>query len=89
MKNFFFTFGRDKRFPFQGGWVIIKAPDIKTAVSVFRLYFPHPDDEETLNCSDYYTEGQFMKTEMYKTGNLGTFCHEIIGPYVHLREEGR
>ena len=84
MKDFFFTFGRDKRYPCQGGWVNVKAPDINTAIAVFKLYYPHPEDDNTLNCADYYTEEQFMETEMYKTGNLGAFCHEIIGPYYYL-----
>ena len=88
MKNFFFTFGLDIRYPFQGGWVTVKAPDIKTAIAVFKLYFPHPEDDMMLNCSDYYTEEQFMKTETYKTGNLGYWCHAILG-FVPTFPDGR
>ncbi len=82
MKKFYFTFGSADCFPFKGGWVIVKAPDLKTAFAVFKLYYPHPKDKGILNCADYYTEDDFLKTEMYHSGNRGYYCHEIVGPHV-------
>ena len=70
----FYTFGTDDRFPFCGGWVEVEAPTMKEAHVVFREHYP---DREPgiLNCSDYYTEEQFNKSDMPVTGNRGAFCH--------------
>ncbi len=76
MSRFFFTFGTSDKFPFCGGWVEVFAPDRAKAVATYRSR--HPDfNEGIVNCSDIYTEEQFMKTEMVQ-GNLGAACHEIL-----------
>ena len=54
VKNFYFTFGSWEGMPFQNGYIIVKAKDIKEAGRKFAKWFPNPEDEETLNCSDYY-----------------------------------
>ena len=41
MEIFYFTYGTDKNFPFQGGWTEIHAADRKQAVALFRR--EHPD----------------------------------------------
>lgn len=76
MQRFFFTFGTSDKFPFCGGWVEVLAPDRAKAVATYRSH--HPDfNEGIVNCSDIYTEEQFMKTEMVKS-NLGAACHEVL-----------
>ena len=80
INNFYFTFGTDEAFPFQGGWVIVKAPDMMTARQIFMLYFPSVSGY--LNCAFVYSEEEFKKTKMYKDGeNMGAGCHMIIGPH--------
>lgn len=77
MKKYYYTFGMDERFPFQGGWTEVIADDINNAHAVFRR--KHPDRTPgILNCSDYYTEQQFRKSEMYGNGNLGRKCLEVL-----------
>lgn len=80
INNYYFTFGTSESFPFQGGWVIIKAPNMIAARKIFACYFPNTSD--CLNCSFVYTEEEFLFTKMYEEGhNMGAGCHLIIGPY--------
>ena len=80
LSNFYFTFGTNRQFPYQGGWVVVKAPDILIARKIFMFYFPH--ENGYLNCSFVYTEEEFKKTIMYKEkDNMGAGCHLIIGPH--------
>lgn len=75
--KFYFTYGTWKGFPYKGGWTVVKADDKEKAISIFRLY--HPDHHENcINCTDVYGEDYFHKSKMYKGGNLGAYCHEII-----------
>ena len=76
MKNFYFTYGTEGH-PFYGGWSIIAAPDINTAIAVFQLFHPNKHGD-CLNCSSYYTEEQFRNTGMWKHGNFGARLHEVI-----------
>lgn len=73
----FYTFGADDHSPFCGGWVEVEAPTMKEAHAVFREYYPDREPG-TLNCSDYYTEDQFKKSDMLVTGNRGAFCHRRL-----------
>lgn len=79
MNTYYFTFGMDETFPFQGGWVEVSAPNIRAAARIFKEYFPNDDDPNILNCADYYSEEAFRQSEMI-TGNLGAGCHMVIGP---------
>lgn len=80
MKTYYFTFGTDEDFPFQGGWVEVVAPNIRAAARIFKAYFPNDNDPDILNCADYYSEEVFRQTEMM-AGNMGAGCHLVIGPY--------
>ena len=76
MERVYFTYGTSG-YPFCGGWTVVKAESMEMACSLFRVH--HPDKiSGLLNCADVYTEEQFLKTEMPKTGNFGEFCHERI-----------
>lgn len=76
MNKFFFTFGTSEKFPYRCGWVEVFAPDRAKAVATYRAKFPDVN-EGIVNCSDIYTEEQFMKTEMVNN-NLGAACHEVL-----------
>ena len=76
MERFYFTYGTSG-YPFCGGWTVVKAESMEMACSLFRAH--HPDKiPGLLNCADYYTEEQFLETEMSAKGNFGEFCHEMI-----------
>lgn len=76
MARYFFTYGTDGQ-PFVGGRTEVDAPDGHAACAAFRAY--HPDKTEGLvNCSSIYDEEHFKLTEMYRKGNFGFRCHEII-----------
>ena len=82
METFYFTYGTDKNFPFQGGWTEVHAADRNQAVALFRR--EHPDRSPGLvNCSSIYTEKQFKDKvlPLYKDGDaFWSVCHECIAP---------
>lgn len=82
METFYFTYGTDKNFPFQGGWTEVHAADRNQAVALFRR--EHPDRSPGLvNCSSIYTEKQFQDKvlPLYKDGDaFWRVCHECITP---------
>lgn len=81
-QTFYFTYGTDKNFPFQGGWTEVHATDRNQAVALFRR--EHPDRSPGLvNCSSIYTEKQFQDKvlPLYKDGDaFWSVCHECITP---------
>lgn len=77
MNSFYFTFGSDPEYPYQGGWVTVHAKTKEQACSVFRLYFPDRTPN-VLNCAFVYTEEEFKTTRMFQ-GLEGEFCHAELG----------
>lgn len=70
MPKFYFTYGTSESYPFKGGWTEVEAPDMRTAIAVFRL--AHPDKaENTINCAFYYTEEEFYADDSFVNGNRG------------------
>lgn len=61
MKNYYFTFGSDEKFPFHDGFIVVKADSIKEAARKFDEWYPNEMYEDTLNCSDYYSEKDWKK----------------------------
>lgn len=80
MKKFYFTYGTDLKYPFQGGWSLIYAPDLRSAQQIFKAVHPNREGSDCLNCADYYTAEQFMQTDAFREGNRGAKCHEVICP---------
>ena len=81
MNRYYFTFGTDPEYPYRGGWVVIVAPDLHTAVEVFKLYYPGGKDNGWQTYADCYTEERFLNTGMGQTGNHGAYCRKVIGPW--------
>ena len=83
--TFYFSFGSSDSYPFRGGWVEVRADDIKQAETLFRSHFPdrHPG---VLNCAFVYTEQEWRKTLMAE-GHGGQKCHQVIDtPGVYRRD---
>lgn len=70
----YYTFGRDERYPYCGGWVEVEAYSMTACHKIFRMYFPDKTPG-VLNCADFYTEGAFHRTEMPLTGNYDAGCY--------------
>jgi hypothetical protein len=80
MKKWFFTFGTDSKFPYQNGWIEIHADSINEALAKFETRF---GDKAFVRPGIYnyafdYTEERFIQTGMFKGGNFGFRCHEVI-----------
>ena len=58
-KNWYFTFGSDKNYPFQNGYLIVKAESIHQAIDLFKVKYPNRKDSGCVNCSFYYSQEQW------------------------------
>lgn len=76
---FYYTFGTDKKFPYQNGWIEIAAPSQTEANDIFNQFYPPRDNnQQILNCAFVYTEEKFRKTAIFnqnKNHNHG--CHAV------------
>ena len=84
MSNYFyFTFGSSGQI-YEGGWVQIKAETLCQAQEKFRRHFgvrawkDHDPWCGTLAYASHYDQEDFDTMEMFKTGNYGAMCHEVI-----------
>ena len=77
LSNYYFTFGTDERYPYYGGWLVIEAESMNRAVDIFKTLYPSTT-EWILACDGCYTEAQFERTGLAKTGHYGEYCHEVI-----------
>lgn len=77
LQNFYFTFGSSPSFPFQEGYIIIKATTRDEAVDRFRHDYPDKNNS-CVNCSFIYDETE------WKEGNIGRYYKE---PFVVLSSE--
>lgn len=74
LENFYFTFGSASTFPYERGYLIVRAYDIKSAFKKFRGKYPDRT-AGTLNCADYYTQTQWTNLNFNKDWRI---CHEVI-----------
>lgn len=76
MLDFYFTYGKELTYPFQGGWTRVTAPCKNMAIEKFREV--HPDRiPGVVNCASIYyasTSTAFLKHH----GNYGAFEHEHL-----------
>lgn len=75
---FYFTFGTDEKYPFQGGWVKVFASSKAEAIITFRKHYPNRANSNCYNACDCYASDYFENTNMFKNGNLGAFCHKVL-----------
>lgn len=85
LQKFYFTFGRNPLYPYQGGWVEIIAENIQQAQAIFRAIYPNRPGSTALNYAFHYTEQQFAKSGMLD-GNLGAKCHAV---HIQMKEEAK
>ena len=88
MPKYYFTYGTDPSYPFQGGWTEIEAPAKPSACIIFKMFHPNlPGSAGVLNYAGLYTEEEFIASGMAgPEGNFGAFCQELI--LVHREEFG-
>ena len=75
--KFFFTYGTDPEFPYQGGWTEISADNFMTALRVFQLFHPNRSGSTAYNFAFAYNETNWKNTRMFKENNC----------YGHARRE--
>lgn len=71
---FFFTFGTAKQFPYQGGYLIVRARNQAEAIQRFRRSYPDIN-ENTVNCAFIYNEWKWIDKNNCCTDSI---CREII-----------
>lgn len=87
MNNYYFTYGVEGH-PFRGGWTIVTAPDMDSAVEIFKIFHPCKHGN-IVNCAGIYTEKYFIKTEMSRIGNRGAGTVEEISLTRTILDESR
>lgn len=77
MRKFYFTYGSsDRKQPYHGGWSEVIARSLDDAIDEYVKF--HPRHDGLIPCAGIYGAGYFEKTEMYKSGNFGRKCREVI-----------
>lgn len=78
MNHYFYTFGTDCGFPYQGGWVEVRAESRMEADKKFRTRFPdRPGRKGILNCAFCYTMEEWSRMDPEHTWK-NPECHEVI-----------
>lgn len=85
MGNFYFTYGTEGH-PFVGGWSVVTAPDMTSAIEIFKIVHP-AENGSFVHCAGIYNEDNFVNTKMYKNGNFGVRCVEEITLSVTRKNE--
>ena len=79
MAKYYFTYGTDEKFPFQGGWTVVSALTLDLAIRAFKAFHPDRPGSNCTNCAGIYEEDTFLKQEkIMKEGSHGAFCREQI-----------
>lgn len=77
MNRYFYTFDSDERFPYQGGYIEIRADSWMEADIAFRKFHPdRPGSCGAINCTGWYSEEEWHETRM--ATNPDCMLHEII-----------
>lgn len=77
IRKYYFTFGSSEQFPYQNGYLIVRANNLREAIELFKGKHPNIHDG-MLNCSDYYTETQWNK-----------YDHTYGDPFEIIKKEDR
>ena len=93
MKNYYFTFGSDSRFPYgRNDYVVVQADNLTLAVEAFKHVHPNRIGSGNLNCADFYHEDVFLrfKDKYYKDREPVEIIRaniEIVKPATYLPKE--
>lgn len=78
LQSFYYTFGTSSAFPFQKGWVEVRAHDRKEANEMFRAQFPDVNPF-ILNCASVYDAVTFQHVrKTYENAPDWNVCHMVI-----------
>ena len=66
-RTYYYTFGTDPSFPFQNGWVEVKATSWPEAHKKFRALYPDRRPN-TINCAFFYEENDGRRWTHPTTG---------------------
>lgn len=82
LPKFYFTFGTDRLFPYQKGWVEVQAGNGDEALAIFNSHFPpRRPGSNTANCAFIYSQEQFERTSMFLEPGSWGGCHEVLYDY--------
>ena len=60
LKNYYFTFGSSKQYPYKRDqYIVVKAQNKQEAARKYRRKYPNPNAMEILNCADYYCQKEW------------------------------
>ena len=76
MNRYFYTFGSDPGFPYQNGWVEVRAASREEADRKFRARFPDRSNG-VMNCSFFYDEEKWSQMDPEHRWTGWKF-HEVI-----------
>lgn len=83
-QNFYFTFGSWKGFPFQNGYILVRALDEADAVATFRQHYPDVH-QNTVNCSFIYSEQEWqMSNNSY---DVNRQFEVLVSPNLDVSQE--
>ncbi|USF25543.1 hypothetical protein N510_000455 [Firmicutes bacterium ASF500] len=78
LNRYFYTFGSDPGFPYQNGWVEVRATSREEAERKFRARFPdRPGHEGIMNYAFCYNEQRWAEMDPEHTWH-GWKCFEVI-----------
>ncbi|MGF6990437.1 hypothetical protein M2150_001698 [Lachnospiraceae bacterium PM6-15] len=80
--TWYFTFGSSRQYPYDSGWVEVRAETRQEAIDLYKEKYPNVS-HNIYNCADIYSEKQMHETEMYVSGNRGAKCHDVIDKSQH------
>lgn len=78
MNRYFYTFGCDAEFPYQNGWIEVRASSWDEAHQKFRRRFPNRH-ANTLNCAFFYDEEKWKQMDPeHSWASFGWRLFEVI-----------
>lgn len=77
--NYYFSFGTNECFPYQGGYVLVKAHSKQEAVEKYRKKYPDVE-EGIINCAFIYNQFRWDEAheKMPEYIQRKEICHEVI-----------
>lgn len=70
MAEYYFCYGSEGQ-DYSGGWTVVEAEDLETAVSIFCIFHPRKTENGCIPCGGIYDEETMKNTSMWQKGNFG------------------